>query len=233
MNLLAFDTSTEFLSAAVQRGDQTWEYGGPGGAQASTHLVPALLDLMRSAGLQFAELDAIAFGAGPGSFTGLRTACAVAQGLGLGAGVRLLPVPTLLAVAEEARQRQCGPRIVAALDARMDEIYVARVDFSDATSWQHCQTDVVAPEQLHVPPGWVLAGNADAVYGQRLTWAGASCAALPRAPALLRLSPALLAAGWAVDAAQALPQYIRDKVAKTTAERAAEKHAAALAASPP
>ena len=88
MHLLAFDTSTERMSIAVARtqGGQTrlWEATGAGGAQASVALLPTILDLMAQAGLGFAELDAICFGCGPGAFTGLRTACSVAQGLGFG-----------------------------------------------------------------------------------------------------------------------------------------------------
>ena len=95
MKLLAFDTSTEHLSIAVSRvldaRVQVWTHDGPGGAMASSTLIPAALALLAQAGLTLRELDAIVFGAGPGSFTGLRTACAVAQGLGYGAGVPLLP----------------------------------------------------------------------------------------------------------------------------------------------
>ncbi|RZL04754.1 MAG: tRNA (adenosine(37)-N6)-threonylcarbamoyltransferase complex dimerization subunit type 1 TsaB, partial [Rubrivivax sp.] len=101
--LLAFDTSTSELSVAVTARGQVWEHTGPGGAQASSTLIPTVQALLRDAGVTLAELDAIAFGRGPGSFTGLRTACAVAQGLGFGADVPLLPVDTLLAVAEDAR----------------------------------------------------------------------------------------------------------------------------------
>jgi tRNA threonylcarbamoyladenosine biosynthesis protein TsaB len=238
VHLLAFDTSTEHLTAAVQRGGQTWAFSGAGGAQSSTSLIPALQDLMRQAGLAFAQLDVIAFGSGPGSFTGLRTACSVAQGLGFGAGVQLLPVPTLLAVAEEVRERDGERRIVAALDARMDELYAANYDFDSMTAPFHEDIHLVSPENLEIPPGFVLAGNAHAAYGARIASGGGAaggpvsgfcgriCPALPTAAAMLRLCPALLAAGQAVDAQHALPHYIRDKVAKTTREREAEKRAA-------
>ena len=130
--LLAFDTSTEALSVAVRRGDRVFSRSGPGGAQASSSLIPLIQELLAEAGLAMAELDAIAFGRGPGSFTGLRTACSVAQGLGFGAGVALLPVDTLHAVAEEARHRFGATRVVALLDARMDELYAANYDFGQA-----------------------------------------------------------------------------------------------------
>jgi tRNA threonylcarbamoyladenosine biosynthesis protein TsaB len=113
-----------------------------GGAQASTTLVPAILGLMAQAGLRFPELNAIVFGRGPGSFTGLRTACSVAQGLGLGAGegTPLLPVDTLLAVAEDARHRHGVRQVVAMLDARMDEIYLANYDFDKSAGGISAQT---------------------------------------------------------------------------------------------
>ncbi len=240
MKLLAFDTSTETLSVAVCRdGDdgapRVWQHSGAGGAQASSTLIPTIMALLDQAGLRLAELDAIAFGAGPGSFTGLRTACSVAQGLGFGANVPLLPVDTLLALAEQARLSRADPaqrfQVVAALDARMDEIYVARYEFNAGAWTLHGDFELIRPEQLALEPGWVLAGNVASVYGSRLAQSGGSAFeridALPSAAALLSLSPALLAAGQAVGADQALPRYIRDKVAKTTQERAAEKLAAA------
>ena len=103
---LAFDTSTDVLSLAVARGERVWTQTLPGGPQASAGLIPAVLALMAEADMPLASLDAIVFGRGPGSFTGLRTACAVAQGLAFGADVPVLPVDTLQAVAEEARWTQ-------------------------------------------------------------------------------------------------------------------------------
>ena len=244
MKLLAFDTSTETLSIGVSRTvegiAQQWLHTGAGGAQASTGLIAGVMDLLQQAGLALADLDAICFGAGPGSFTGLRTACAVAQGLAFGADVPVLPVDTLLAVAEEARfaalAGAASVRISALLDARMDEMYTATYDF-DGALWHEVQgSHLVRPEGFSLAPAeapQVLAGNVFAVYGDRLTGVTEPgvprISALPTAAAMLRLAPDLLAAGKAVPAAQALPSYIRDKVAKTTAERMAEK-AVSLAA---
>ena len=222
--LLAFDTSTEALSVAVRRGDRVFSRSGPGGAQASSSLIPLIQDLLAEAGLAIAELDAIAFGRGPGSFTGLRTACSVAQGLGFGAGVPLLPVDTLHAVAEEARHRFGALRVVALLDARMDELYAANYDFGQPTR-SDAEPRLLAPEQVQVPPGWALAGNVFAAYGERLPAGVARYEALPGAEAILRLAPELLAAGGAVAPALAWPLYVRDKVAQTTQERAAHKAA--------
>lgn len=244
MNLLAFDTSTEVMSIGVSRTVdgvvQQWLHTGAGGAQASTGLIAAVMDLLQQAGLALGQLDAICFGAGPGSFTGLRTACAVAQGLAFGADVPVLPVDTLLAVAEEARVAAHSDaaiqRVTALLDARMDEMYAAVYDF-DGTQWHTVlESHLVRPEALTLVDGTnaaaqqaqALVGNVFAVYGERLTGvptATPRIAALPTAAAMLRLAPSLLAAGQAVSAAEALPHYIRDKVAKTTAERMAEKAA--------
>lgn len=225
--LLAFDTSTEHLSVAVLHGDQLHAHNGVGGAQASTTLLPLIQQLLGDAGLALAELDAIVFGRGPGSFTGLRTACSVAQGLAFGAKVPLLPVDTLLAVAEEARHAFGAQQVVAVLDARMDQLYAARYDFAaHGPLGGDDEPLLLSPEALDVPAGWALAGNAFAAYGPRLATATARHDALPTATALLRLAPALLAAGRTVPAAQAWPLYVRDKVAQTTEERAAIKAAA-------
>jgi tRNA threonylcarbamoyladenosine biosynthesis protein TsaB len=245
---LAFDTSTDVLSLAVARGEQVWTQTLPGGAQASSGLIPAVLALLAEADMPLASLDAIVFGRGPGSFTGLRTACAVAQGLAFGADVPVLPADTLLAVAEEARwaQLQAGAllpdaalTVLALLDARMDEVYSAAyrwepVPGSSHGRWQEAGSlQVGAPEKLHMPNdrSVLQAGNAFAAYGERLPLVapgGLRCEALPTAAALLRLAPALWAQGLAVPAEQAMPLYIRDKVANTTAEREAMKAQTAL-----
>lgn len=246
MNLLAFDTGTEMMSIAVSRTVdgcvQQWQHSASGGARASTDLIPAILVLLQQAGLRLDALDAICFGSGPGSFTGLRTACSVAQGLAFGAKVPVLAVDSLLAVAEEARHASLSAHqsgvVTALLDARMDEMYCASYRF-DGGQWSELASSaLVAPERLvRVAPAvsptpWVLAGNVFAVYGERVALHDPAAAtalripALPTATAMLRLAPQLLAAGKAVSAEHALPSYIRDKVAKTTAERMAEKAAA-------
>jgi tRNA threonylcarbamoyladenosine biosynthesis protein TsaB len=240
---LAFDTSTDVLSLAVARGDQVWTQTLPGGAQASSGLIPAVLAMLAEADMPLASLDAVVFGRGPGSFTGLRTACAVAQGLAFGADVPVLPVDTLLAVAEEARwaQVQAGLlapdaplAVLALLDARMDEVYSAAYQWQPGQGqgrWQAASPlqvsapeNIPNPEALALPQGGtvLLAGNAFAAYGERLLpgqLAVSRCTALPTAAALLRLAPALWAQDLAVPADLAMPLYIRDKVANTTAER--------------
>jgi tRNA threonylcarbamoyladenosine biosynthesis protein TsaB len=229
LNLLAFDTSTETLFVAVRHDGASQpallQHTGPGGAQASATLLPAIHELLARAGLRLADLDAIVFGRGPGSFTGLRTACSVAQGLSFGSSVPVLAVDTLLAVAEEAYHQQGAQQIVALLDARMDEVYSACY-LREGAGWrQQGEFALGRPESVTVPPGFALAGNAFAAYGDRLPAAAAHLTAMPTATALLRLAPALLAAGQGGPAAGAIPLYIRDKVAQTTQERAASRAA--------
>ena len=247
MQFLAFDTSTDVMSIAVTDGVRVWQHTGPGGARSSTTLIPAVLALLAESGLALAGLDAIAFGRGPGSFTGLRTACAVAQGLAFGAnqgaGIKVLPIDTLMALAEEARfQFQSGQhpnvktlQVTALLDARMDEMYLQRYEFEGQACRQLSACALVRPENFRPDANTgLLAGNVFGVYADRLPAGLAAFApvveALPTASAMLRLAPALAAAGHCVTAALALPLYVRDKVALTTEERALVKEAKAQAA---
>jgi tRNA threonylcarbamoyladenosine biosynthesis protein TsaB len=251
LRFLAIDSSTDTLSVALgsgEAGSEPLAFTGPGAAQASATLLPAVQSLLTRAGWTLASLDAVVFGRGPGSFTGLRTACSVAQGLAYGAqgagregGIPVLPVDTLLALAEAARAQRVAdglpvPAVIAALlDARMDEIYVALYA---------CGSDGVRGVPLQAPrlcapgalDGWLraclpqglsieagdclLAGNVFEAYRDRLdTLVAPRQPALPTAAALLSLAPALLTAGQAVAARDALPLYVRDKVARTTLER--------------
>ena len=236
MKFLAFDTSTHVMSIAVTDGVRVWQHTGPGAAQSSATLIPALMALLAEAQLVLSALDAIVLGCGPGSFTGLRTACSVAQGLALGAGVKVLPINTLMALAEQAHFTHTGGgalsaqrlRVTALLDARMDEIYVQSYDFSHGSCTKLSECKLIRPEdvlldgQLDPATPQLLAGNVFGVYAQRLPTAVAGVACLeclPTATAMLRLAPALAAAGQCVDAALALPLYVRDKVALTTEER--------------
>jgi tRNA threonylcarbamoyladenosine biosynthesis protein TsaB len=111
--------------------------------------------------------------------------------------------------------------VLALLDARMDQVYSAAYAYERGAWHAHGEVAVGAPEALRLEPGWVLAGNVFTAYGGRLPAPGERIEALPTAAALLRLAPALIAEGRAVPAAGALPLYVRDKVAQTTAERAA------------
>ena len=157
--LLAFDTSTEALAVALQwpGGQRLWN--GEGGAQASALLLPTVQQLLGEAGLQLVDVDAIAFGQGPGAFTGLRTACAVAQGLAFGADKPVLAIDSLLIVAEDARADQGFPpvlEVAVAMDARMGELYAARYRWA-AQGWQ-----VLQAPGLWDPQAWAAACRRDA-----------------------------------------------------------------------
>jgi tRNA threonylcarbamoyladenosine biosynthesis protein TsaB len=247
LRLLAIETSTDRLSVAVGDGrapGQTLAHDGPGAAQSSATLLPVVGDLMARRGWALPELDAIVFARGPGSFTGLRTACAIAQGLAYGVqgqgrvgGIPVLPVDTLLALAEQARwqRAQSGQApvrtIVSMLDARMGEMYVAvhavnpsGVDPEPLHAARLCAPGDLAAFLRAIPGALgeevLLAGNVFESYGEALAEVpGVRQAALPTALALLRLAPALLARGQAVAAHDAMPLYVRDKVARTTDER--------------
>ena len=238
MNWLAFDTSTEVMSVAVQRGDQIWHWQGPGGAQASTTLIPTVLALLAQAGLTCQTLNAIVFGRGPGSFTGLRTACAVAQGLAHGANTPVLALDTLLSLAE-AHRSQLGPtgRVLAVLDARMGQLYAAAYRWQDNRWHVDAPPGLYDPSDLRLPDAWredpsvLLAGSPVPEHAAALTRAlerpWQCLPTEPHAQALLALAPAAWVAGLALPAHQALPLYLRDKVAQTTAEREALQRASA------
>src|SRR5262245_10997531 len=137
--LLAFDTSTDLTSIALCDGDSVRVSESAGGAQASARLIPELLALLGEAGWRVDQLDAIAFGRGPGAFTGLRTAASVAQGLAFGAGKPVLPIDSLLLVAEDARLQRPAPEqpfdVWVAMDARMEESYAGAYRWRDG-HWQ-------------------------------------------------------------------------------------------------
>lgn len=232
--LLGFDTSTELLAAGLQTpGGLSFAVQSAGGAAASASLLPQIKALLGRADLRFADLDAVAFGRGPGAFTGLRTSCAVAQGIGLATDKPLLPIDSLMLVAEDARAQTAAVDVVVLMDARMDEIYGGRYAWQDG-----CWTTLHAPAlfSLAALPGlWsngpppLFAGSALVAFGSRLALPE-GCARCEseqgRAAALMRLAVSAFAAGRAVDAADALPLYLRDKVALTTREREAARSAA-------
>jgi tRNA threonylcarbamoyladenosine biosynthesis protein TsaB len=227
--LLAFDTSTERMAVALLCGERILVHEAAGGAQASAALIPAMRALLHAARVEAQALDAIAFGRGPGAFTGLRTACAVAQGYAFGLDKPVLALDTLMAVAEDARQRHAVDDVWVAMDARMDEVYAAHYRHA-ASGWQvRAAPALYAVEALNqrwhgaAPPA--VAGSALAAFGPRLECGAAQRLpeALPRANALASLALAAWRDGAGVDAAEALPLYLRDKVAFTTAERDAIK----------
>ncbi len=244
LNLLALDTSTERLALALQAPGGPYTVLAEGGARASATLLPQVHALMALAGLTLARLDAIAFGCGPGAFTGLRTACSVAQGLAFGLGKPLLAIDSLLIVAEDARRQHYADAarldIAVAMDARMDEAYAGRYRWSNG-AWQTLQAarlyalpalSQVWAHTADAAPVQAVAGSALAAFADRLPWPTAALQ-IPqecdRAVALLGLAVQAARAGEGVDPALALPIYLRDKVAQTTQERDAARAAATAA----
>lgn len=241
---LALETSTDLLSLAVARGDQQWTHTSEGGAKSSQLILPSIQSLLAAAGLALHDVQAVVLGRGPGAFTGLRTACAVAQGLAFGADLPVLPIDTLLAVAEEVRHAQAleaqpaVTRVLVVMDARMEQVYSAAYEYvahGAEPGWRCVQVNAVHnPEHLQWPAEWpvdgfVVAGNAGGLYAGG--WPAVLCApqlhVMPTAAALLRLAPQAWSQGLAVPPEEALPLYVRDKVAQTTEERLHAKQAAA------
>ena len=222
MNLLAFDTSTDTLFIAMQKNNAYWLRQSAGGAYSSAMLLPTIRDGLDALALTLTQLDAIVFGRGPGSFTGLRTACSVAQGLAFGSNRKVLPIDTLLAMAEQARVQYGLDEVMVVLDARMNEVYHAAYRWDSIQGqWQTTTTlGLCAPTAVIVPDGFPVVGNAHHVYAD-LAPQATHYPVLPTAEALLRLAPAFIASGALLDPRHATPYYLRDKVAQTTAERAA------------
>ncbi|MFO1313857.1 MAG: tRNA (adenosine(37)-N6)-threonylcarbamoyltransferase complex dimerization subunit type 1 TsaB [Burkholderiales bacterium] len=223
MKLLAFDTSTHWLTVACTDGARWWEREEQAGQAHSQRLIPVVDHVLREAGLTLGELDAIAFGAGPGSFTGVRIACGVAQGLALGAGVRLVPVSTLEAVAQSAWETHGWARVLACLDARMREVYVAALR-REGEGWiAEREPSVCRPDDVAAASGdWHGAGDGFATYpdlAARLGVGAVDASAIPRARAVAALALRRVAEGATVAASDALPFYVRHRVALTTAER--------------
>jgi tRNA threonylcarbamoyladenosine biosynthesis protein TsaB len=233
--ILAFDTSTETLSLALGWAGGCLVEQAEGGPRASAELLPRARAMLAQAGLAFGDLDAVAFGRGPGAFTGLRTACAAAQGLAFGAGLPVLPVDSLSIVAEAARSRRQRAGSIGsldvgvAMDARMGELYAGCYRWTGRawlTLLEPVLCDPAAVTRVWPVQPAVVAGSGLSLAG--LTGPGHDpddAGEEGRALALLTLACQAWDAGLGVDPAEALPVYVRDKVAATTAEReAAARH---------
>lgn len=194
----------------------------------SERLLPWVSELLAEAGLVLGQLDGIAFGAGPGAFTGLRLACGVTQGLAFGADLPVIGVCTLEAVAFNAATNVPAgasfEHVFACLDARMNEVYVAAYVRESADLF-HCASEpaVMPPEMVVAPEGlWHAAGDGFAAYPElQFRFPRADTAVLPTAEAVARLAVPRFLRGEGQPAVSAAPRYVRDKVALTTAERLA------------
>jgi tRNA threonylcarbamoyladenosine biosynthesis protein TsaB len=229
MKLLVIDTSTEWCSAALWLDGQIQARRVLAGQRHSSLLLPMVDELLRESDLGLRQLDGIGYGAGPGSFTGLRIACAVTQGLAFGADLAVTGISTLESIAEQAG----AEHVLAVLDARMAEVYWAAYR-QDANGWRAVSEPQLAlPESVAVPSGgeWVGAGNGFAALGAMLRPRLASQLAriddtlMPDAAAMAPLAAQAFQRGEGMDAALAAPIYLRDKVALTVDERRAKQSA--------
>lgn len=217
MNILSLDTSTDACSAAVWTDGAVVELFELGGRHSET-ILTMVDEVLAESGLTLARMHAIAFGRGPGSFTGLRIGAGVAQGLAFGPDIPVAPVSSLAALAQGVD----APRVLAAFDARMNQVYCGAYTKNDQGIVELMGDEiVVAPDQVPLPPesDWVGAGNGwDQYPAALLARLGARVAAwnrlaFPRARHVAELGAAACRAGKAVAAEQALPVYVRDDVA--------------------
>ena len=223
MNIIALDTSTEYCSVALWRDGAIIERCDLVGQKHSEVLMEMVDALLKDSGFGIKDMDGIAFGMGPGSFTGVRIACGATQGLALGANLPVAGVCTLQAIAEASGKL----RVIAALDARMSELYLAAYEKRDGIWITVIEPCLCRPVDAPMLSGsdWFGAGSGFAVHGDALArryagqLQGVDSGAIPQAAAIAVLGAARFALGQGMDAAAALPLYLRDRVALKTGER--------------
>jgi len=229
MKILALDTATEACSAALliddEVGQKIYSRYQLAPREHSRLILKMLDDLLSEAGLSVSDIDAIAFGQGPGSFMGLRIAAGVVQGIAFAHDIPVIPVSTLKAIAQRAFEETGDKHVLATIDARMDEVYWAAYSRQDQ-HWQlHDEERVISPEKVTVPKiadneTWAGAGNGWANYKDRLLQT-ANCRlptilskCFPSAEVIAKLAVEEFKAGNTVPAAEAIPVYLRNDVAK-------------------
>lgn len=229
--ILAIDSSTELCSVCYTDGVRWIERREDAGQRHSALIVSLIESALAEAGCGVADLDEVAFGAGPGSFTGLRIACGIAQGLAFGASIPVRAVSSLMALAQASGR----PAVIAAIDARMSEVYWAayRLAGAGCTHQKHAQwieivPPAAAPAARVIPPAgedWAGAGNAFARFTTLVATMPSSAHIDSGVEVTARCIAELAASGQGVldDAEHAIPVYVRNKVAMTSLERAAAR----------
>ena len=219
MKILAFDAATEACSAALLIEESVAERFEVPGRGHAARLLPMADELLREAGVDARDLDAIAFGRGPGGFTGLRIAAGLAQGLAAGNRLPILPVSNLAAVAAAAARTAGVSRVLACMAARMGQGYWGAYDCTGVAPVAVGPEHLASPEAVEPPGGmvWFGAGHGFSAHPQLATRLGASLAGvdasiLPRAADIARIAAVDYAAGNGLPAAQGLPVYLRDDV---------------------
>ena len=226
--ILAIETSSEQASVALLINQQLIQRVASGVTTHSQSILPMLQEMLQEAGIALSDCSAIAFGSGPGSFTGVRTACGVVQGLAFGANLPVIPMVTLLALAQSCRECSEANNVLCALDARMGEVYWAQYRFDSVLqTWRTVIEPTLSAPALVVPEmtaGLQLIGNGFAAYADQFTLPNelinAAVNAVPQAQAVARLALVELLAGRTFNPDQAQPLYLRNKIALTIAERA-------------
>jgi tRNA threonylcarbamoyladenosine biosynthesis protein TsaB len=228
VKLLAFETATEACSVAVWVDGEVYERFEIAPRRHAELALPWADDVLRDAGVLRTELDAIAVGRGPGAFTGVRLAIAIAQGIALALDRPIVPVSTLAALALQAR----APRVLAAIDARMGEVYAAAFRCEGDNAIALDAERVVAPGAVVLPDDakdWVGVGTGfdatDGTLRQSLgnRFARIDATALPRASDIARLGAQAFKRGEGVAPERAEPAYLRDNVALTLVEQQANR----------
>ena len=220
MNVLALDTATEACSAALLYQGQMIERYELAPRQHTALILPMIEELFAEAGIRTAQLDALAFGCGPGSFTGLRIAASVVQGIAFAADLPVAPVSTLAALAYRAHQQHDAEHIATAIDARMDEIYWGLYQATDTELTLLGEECVCTPALVPLPSGdqrWYGSGSGwtsySAVLKQRLAVSSYGTEDYPHASAIAILGARQHQHGDSVSAEQAQPVYLRHQVA--------------------
>lgn len=217
MKLLALDTATEACSAAVWIDGAVVERYELAPRRHAALILPMIETVLAEVGVSVTQLDAIAFGRGPGAFTGVRVAVGVAQGIAFAADLPVVPVSTLAALALSTASATGASRIAAALDARMGEIYWGVYVVTGDEAESVGEERVCTPAVVIAPPGdWFGVGSGWTVHAatlsQRLRVSGWQGERYPRADAIARLGAGLYQRGHGVAAERALPVYLRNEV---------------------
>ncbi|MFK8081184.1 MAG: tRNA (adenosine(37)-N6)-threonylcarbamoyltransferase complex dimerization subunit type 1 TsaB [Granulosicoccus sp.] len=229
MKLLAIDTSTDACSVAICIDDQIVSDHRVVSQQHGALLLPMVDALMSQAGLVASQLDALIFGCGPGSFTGVRIGVATAQGIALGADIGVVGISTLQSIAQGCYREHKDCSVAISVDARMEEVYFCEYELQDDGIMQPISSEqIAAPVNVGRPCATVWAGSGaeryqDILQGQfAVQPAQIRKACLPQAIDLLSLGAVGVARGLSIAAERASPVYLRNKVALTTAERAVQ-----------
>lgn len=220
MKFLALDTADQRCSVALLADGRLLEREVVAERVHAEVLLPMVEQLLAEAGLRLKALDGLAFGRGPGAFTGLRVAASVAQGLAYGAGIPVVPVSNLAALAASAHRQHAAGRILAALDARMQEVYWGAFEVRGEEIKALAEESLSPPEALTVPAGgaWYGAGSGWAAYPEALKGRvspldGVDARCHATAGDIARLGYKALQQGGAVSPERAVPVYLRDNVA--------------------